>query len=116
MAGAHYELDNLFACIDCNNQQADGPPSSVMSIEPVEEKWRAFGWDTQRIEGNDISSICHSLDSAKQTKGPHAIILDTLMGRGVPTFERREKNHFIRVEPNEWAIARRQLEESACPA
>ena len=44
---------------------------------------------------------------------PHAIVLDTLMGRGVALFEQREKNHFIRVEPEEWAVARRQLGEVA---
>ena len=44
---------------------------------------------------------------------PHAIVLDTLMGKGVPLFEQREKNHFIRVAPEEWVLARRQLEEAA---
>ncbi len=40
-------LDHLFAFIDCNDQQADGPPSKVLNVEPVHEKWQAFGWDTQ---------------------------------------------------------------------
>src|SRR6201996_2444822 len=109
MAAAHHRLDNLFAFIDCNNQQADGPPSQVLNVEPVHEKWAAFGWDTQRINGNDVSAIVHAIASAKRSGGkPHAIVLDTLMGKGVRTFEEREKNHFIRVEPNEWKIARAQ--------
>jgi len=113
MAGAHYRLDNLFAFVDCNNQQADGPPERVMAIEPLHEKWRAFGWNTQRINGNDIAAIAAALDAAKATAGrPHMIILDTIMGRGVPLFESREKNHFIRVEADEWALARQQLEHS----
>jgi transketolase len=114
MAAAHYQLDHLYAFIDCNNQQADGAPAHVLGIEPVHEKWQAFGWHTQRINGNDIGAIVTALDSARQFRGkPHAIVLDTLLGKGVPMFESREKNHFIRVEPQEWALARRQLEESA---
>ncbi len=111
MAGAHYRLDNLFAFIDCNGQQADGPPYKIMNSEPVQEKWAAFGWHTQRVDGNDISAILSAIDLALEVHDqPHAIILDTMMGRGVPLFEQREKNHFIRIEPNEWHIAREQLE------
>jgi transketolase len=114
MSAPHYRLENLFAFIDCNNQQADGPPSQIMTIEPVHAKWEAFGWHTQRIDGNDIGALVNALENAKQFKGkPHAIVLDTLMGKGVRTFEQREKNHFIRVEPSEWQTAREQLEESA---
>ena len=61
MAGAHHRLENLFAFIDCNNQQADGPPSAVMGIEPIHQKWEAFGWHTQRVNGNDISAIAAAL-------------------------------------------------------
>jgi len=113
LAGAHYQLGNLFAFVDCNDQQADGPPKKVMAIEPLHEKWAAFGWDTQRVNGNDIAALVAALDAAKQTEGqPHVIILDTVMGRGVPLFERREKNHFIRVEAGEWEMARQQLEQT----
>jgi transketolase len=111
MAGAHYQLDNLFTLVDCNNQQADGPPAHVMGVEPVERKWAAFGWHTQRVDGNDVVAILKAFDEAKRTAGrPHAIVLDTLMGKGVPLFEQREKNHFIRVEAHEWEEGRRQLE------
>ena len=113
MAGAHHRLGNLFAFIDCNNQQADGPPAKVMGLEPLHEKWTAFGWHTQRVNGNDVTAILAAIAVAKTVPGrPHAIVLDTLMGRGVPLFEEREKNHFIRVAPEEWAVARRQLEEA----
>jgi len=113
MAGAHYRLGNLFAFIDCNNQQADGPPSRIMGIEPVAEKWMAFGWHTQRVNGNDIAALLAALDATRREPDrPHAIVLDTLMGKGVPLFERREKNHFIRVDSEEWLIAQRQLEEA----
>jgi len=114
MAGSHYNLENLYAFVDCNNQQADGAPADVLAIEPVVDKWAAFGWDTQRVGGNDIGAILKALEMAKMRPGqPHAIILDTLMGKGVTAFEVREKNHFIRVEPEDWVMARRQLEASA---
>jgi transketolase len=113
MAAAHYRLDNLVAFIDCNNQQADGPPGTVMTVEPVHEKWASFGWHTQRIDGNDIAALLEVLAATKAVKDqPHAIVLDTLMGKGVPLFEQREKSHFIRVESSEWSLARRQLEEA----
>jgi len=113
MCAAHYRLDNLFAFIDCNNQQADGPPKQIMNIEPIDQKWQAFGWDTQRVNGNDIHAITDAIARAKGTTGqPHAIVLDTLMGKGVRIFEEREKNHFIRVESSEWQQALAQLEEN----
>ena len=113
MCAAHYRLDNLFAFIDCNNQQADGPPKQIMNIEPIDQKWQAFGWDTQRVNGNDIRAITDAIARAKGNAGqPHAIVLDTLMGKGVRIFEEREKNHFIRVESSEWQQALAQLEEN----
>lgn len=114
LAGAHHKLDHLVAIVDCNNQQADGPPSRILGIEPLHEKWAAFGWHTQRVNGHDIPALLTAFAAARTTDGqPHAIIIDTLMGKGVRAFEEREKNHFIRVAPEEWAIARSQLEASA---
>lgn len=111
LAGAHHHLDRLIAIIDCNNQQADGPPTKIMGLEPLHEKWAAFGWHTQRVNGNDIPALLAAFDQIRATPGkPHAIVVDTLMGKGVKTFEEREKNHFIRVAPEEWALANRQLE------
>jgi transketolase len=113
MAGAHYRLGRLYAFIDCNDQQADGPPRQTMAIEPVHDKWAAFGWHTQRTDGNDIASLLACLEECRGIEDrPHAIVLDTQMGKGVRLFEEREKNHFIRVDPGDWELARRQLEES----
>lgn len=117
MAASHFQLDNLFAFVDCNNQQADGPPSRILNVEPVHDKWISFGWHTQRIDGNDIDAIVKALEIAKSISNkPHAIVLDTLMGKGVAAFERREKNHFIRVDPDEWRTVREQLENELVSA
>ena len=104
MSAAHWKLDNLIAIVDVNNQQADGPSRDVLSSEPVDGKFRAFGWYTQRVDGNDIDALVSAFDAARAHDGaaPRAIICDTLMGKGVKFLEQREKNHFIRVDEDEW--------------
>src|SRR3712207_9266556 len=54
MSAAHWKLGNLICAVDVNRMQADGPPSSVLGSEPLREKWEAFGWHAQRVDGNDI--------------------------------------------------------------
>ncbi|MEM7046122.1 MAG: transketolase [Pseudomonadota bacterium] len=115
MAASHHGLNHLIAVVDVNNQQADGPPSNILSAEPQEDKWRAFGWFTQRVDGHHLEVLTHAFDVARHHPGPapRVIICDTTMGKGVPFLEAREKTHFIRVEPDEWAEALRALDESA---
>ena len=101
MAASHFGLHNLVALIDCNGIQADG--AVVLDMEPVARKWIAFGWQTQEIDGNDIKAVVAALEQARGQGGkPHAIVLRTKPGQGIPTLTAREKSHFIRVEPNEW--------------
>ena len=101
MSASSFRLDNLVALIDCNGIQADG--KVVLDMEPVADKWRAFGWDTQEIDGNDLDAIVAALAGARDRNAkPKAIVLRTLPGKGVPTLERREKAHFVRVDPGEW--------------
>jgi transketolase len=104
MGAAHWRLDNLIAIVDVNDQQADGPSSKVLSSEPLHEKWQAFGWFTQRVDGNDIGALVAAFDAARSHPAPvpRVIICDTLMGKGVPFLETRDKNHFIRVDADEW--------------
>ncbi len=113
MSAAHYKLDNLIAIVDVNNQQADGPSTQVMAFEPLVQKLEAFGWFTQRIDGNDLDAVVGAFDAARDhaEAKPRIIIADTLMGKGVPFLEAREKNHFIRVDPHEWQLALAALEE-----
>jgi len=113
MSAAHYKLDNMIAVVDINNQQADGPSTSVMAFEPLANKFNAFGWFTQRVDGNDLDAVVKAFDAAKMNNGgkPSVIIADTLMGKGVPFLEQREKNHFIRVDAHEWQLALKALED-----
>lgn len=111
-SAGHYQLDNLIAVVDVNNQQADGPSKEVMAFEPLVEKLNAFGWFVQRVDGNDLDAVVAAFDAAKAhpAKKPRIIVADTLMGKGVPFLEQREKNHFIRVESHEWQLALAALE------
>ncbi len=104
MSAAHWKLDNLIAIVDVNNQQADGPSREVLCSEPLVDKWRAFGWFAQRVDGNDLDALVTAFDAARAhlDRQPRVIICDTLMGKGVPFLEARDKNHFIRVDADEW--------------
>ena len=112
MSASSFRLDNLVALIDCNGIQADG--KVVLDMEPVADKWRAFGWQTEEINGNDMAAIVAALRNARATGGkPHAIVLRTLPGKGVPTLETREKAHFVRVDPGEWNDLINEFEKEA---
>ncbi|UQY33961.1 transketolase [Pseudomonas fulva] len=117
MSASHWQLDNLIALIDVNNQQADGHSSEVLAFEPIVDRWQAFGWFTQRVDGNDIAALVAAFDAARQHPGPQprVIICDTRMGKGVPFLENREKTHFIRVDESEWDLALNMLDAGSQP-
>ena len=112
LSAAHYGLSNLICLVDINNQQADGPSSEVLGLEPLVDKWTAFGWHVQRADGNDIGAVRAAFDVARNLREPkpRVMLFDTLMGRGIRFLEEREKNHFIRVDPLEWQQALALLE------
>jgi transketolase len=107
MSASHHGLGNLVCIVDINNQQADGPSSQVMGFEPLADKWAAFGWHVQRVDGNHLPAVVRAFDAARNLSEakPRVILCDTLMGKGVPFLEARDKNHFIRVDPPEWQQA-----------
>jgi transketolase len=112
MCASSFKLDKLIALVDVNNVMADGYASDVLKSEPITEKWEAFGWHVQRVNGNDIQALLRAFDNlALVRERPQVIVCDTLMGKGVPFIEAREKAHFVRVDANEWQLAREQLEE-----
>ena len=107
LSAAHFGLGNLITLVDINNQQADGPSTKILGFEPLVQKWESFGWFVQRANGNDISAVLAAFDAARNhaKAQPRVILFDTLMGSGVPFLEQRDKNHFIRVEADEWQQA-----------
>jgi transketolase len=108
----HWKLDNLIGIVDVNNQQADGPSSEVTGLENLADRFTAFGWYTQRVDGNDIGALVGAFDAARALNEPkpRMIICDTTMAKGVPFLEARERNHFLRVEADEWQKALAVLE------
>ena len=114
LGAAHHGLSRLICLVDINNQQADGPSSKVLGFEPLADKWTAFGWHVQRVNGNDLAAVVAAFDQARHATvpKPRVILFDTLMGKGVPFLESRDKNHFIRVDPAEWQQALAVLDAS----
>jgi transketolase len=95
--------------------QADGPSLGVLNFEPLGSKFEAFNWFVQRVDGNNIDALVAAFDAARNHPGqePRIIICDTKMAKGVPFLEARERNHFLRVEPNEWKEAIRIIDAGA---
>jgi len=88
MFAAHYRLDNLTAIIDNNGLQIDGANEEIMSVDPITDKFRAFGWNVVETDGHCIEDIIMSIDKAKQTKGaPTVIVAKTIKGKGVSFME-----------------------------
>jgi transketolase len=88
MLAAKYKLGNIIGIIDRNNIQIDGKTEDVMPLENLHEKWEAFGWYVQEVDGNNIESVCSALSLAKnQTAKPNLIIAHTIPGKGVDFME-----------------------------
>lgn len=81
MAGAKFKLDNLVFIVDFNKKQSEGTNREIMDIEPLDDKWRAFNWHVQRIDGHDIGALLNAYKIAyKEKNKPHVIIADTHKG------------------------------------
>ena len=104
MSAAHYRCDNLIAIIDYNKVQAKGFTSDLMCIEPLADKWRAFGWEVQEVDGHDIRELLEALHIARyiQKRGrPSVIIAHTVKGKGVSWMEFNSRWHTHAPLPNE---------------
>ncbi|MBN2654552.1 MAG: transketolase [Nitrospirae bacterium] len=110
MTAHHYGLDNLCAIIDLNGLQIDGPCEDVMKIEPVPDKWKAFGWNVIEINGHDMAQITDALDAAEDAKGrPTVILARTVKGKGVSFFEGKVQYHGTPPTPDELNKALEEL-------
>jgi len=89
-AAVHYKLDNLCAMLDRNFTQIDGRTEEIMKIEPIAEKWRAFGWNTIEIDGHDYEQIIGAFEQFLRNQGtgrPTMIVARTVIGKGVSFME-----------------------------
>lgn len=110
MCAKHYELDHLVAFVDHNNWQSGGSVSECSGVLPIKEKWEAFGWFVQEIDGHDFGQILDAIDRAKETSGrPCMIIANTVKGKGIDYMENDNSWH-KRVPSDEQLVsAEKQL-------
>lgn len=112
MTASHYKLDNVCAFLDFNNLQIDGNVDKVMGIEPVADKWRAFGWHVIEIDGHNFEEIISALDEAKTVKGkPTLVVAKTVKGKGVSFMENVCGFHGVAPTAEE---CKKALEELSC--
>ena len=116
MTAAHYKLDNICALVDNNGLQIDGPVEKVMGVEPITDKWRAFGWEVFDIDGHDMAAITAALDKAEAVMGkPTMIICRTVKGKGSKVFEGKVEFHGTTPSKEELDIAMKELSgETVC--
>jgi len=114
MTAAHYNLDNLCAIVDYNKYCIDGPIEEVMGLEPLPDKWRAFGWHTIEVDGHSFEELIKAFDEAKTVKGkPTVIVAHTIKGKGVCFIECNNKWHGTTPKPDELERALKELDEGA---
>ncbi|NPV91603.1 MAG: transketolase [Firmicutes bacterium] len=111
MLAAHYRLDNLVAIVDHNGLQIDGLIAEVLSPEPIGDKWRAFGWEVQEINGHDLKEIITALDRAREVKGrPSLILANTVKGKGCSFMENRVEWHGTAPSKEQMETALNEME------
>ena len=111
MAAAHFKLDNLVAIVDNNGQQIDGWNREVMSLDPFNKKWQAFGWRVIEVDGHDFTQLIDAYEQAKLVKGqPVVIIAHTIKGKGVSFMENNPDFHGKAPTAEEVEIALKELE------
>jgi len=112
---AHHKIDNLIAVIDWNNRQIDGDVEDVMNLGNLEEKYQAFGWETLRMDGNNMQAVLDGLANAKAKSNqgkPVVILMQTEMGAGVDFMMGSHKWHGVAPNDEQLAQALSQLEET----
>ncbi|MEU8197123.1 transketolase [Microbispora amethystogenes] len=113
MSAAHYRLDNLTAVVDRNRLQINGSTEDRMRLEPLADRWRAFGWQVSRADGHDFAELVPALRTPPVPGGPAVLIADTVKGRGVRHLEHRKQSHFAKLGPDAYQRALAALRAAA---
>lgn len=113
MYSGQMKLDNLTVFTDYNKMQIDDEVCNINTMEPIEDRWEAFGWNVLSVDGHDVEAIDKAINAAKEYKGkPTMIILNTHKGKGVSFLEKNWKNnHNVTVSPEERKLALDELKE-----
>jgi len=113
MFAAHHRLAKLVAIVDLNGQQALGYTEDVLSLTPMADRWRAFGWDAHEVDGHDAPTLTRALAGLDTTRPgpPHVILARTVSGKGVSYMERQVKWHYWPMSDEEYRQALAELPE-----
>jgi transketolase len=110
MFAAHHKLANLVAIVDLNGQQALGYTADVLSMAPMGDRWRAFGWDVHKVDGHDTRAMARTIASLDVMSGaPHVLIARTVFGRGVSFMESQIKWHYLPMSEEEYQRALQEI-------
>lgn len=106
MFASHHRLSNLIAILDLNGQQALGYTEEVISLSPMAERWRAFGWDVHEVDGHDTATLAGTIAGLDTEKGPpHILIAHTTFGKGVSYMESQIKWHYLPMDEQQYRQA-----------
>jgi transketolase len=110
MFAAHHHLANLIAIVDVNGQQALGYTRDVMDLSPLSERWRAFGWDAQDVDGHDVAGMAALISSLDTQVGrPHVLLAHTTFGKGVSFMENQIKWHYLPLSDEQFQLAYQEV-------
>ena len=113
MSATHYKTTNMISFVDRNKCMIDGRTEDVMRLEPLADKWTAFGFITKVIDGNNIKEICEAIDEAlaNETDSPYMIVLDTIKGCGIDFMEDNYTWHYGAIDDTKYQQAKESLEK-----
>ena len=114
LCAPRFSLENLLAIVDRNGLQAGGAVDHILPLDPLQEKWQSFGWNTQVIDGHDMGAILQALDEFPAEQGPTVIIANTVKGKGVPALEGTTRAHYTSLNDKESEEAFASLELESC--
>ncbi len=110
LTASHYKLDNVCGIVDYNKFQIDGRIEEVKGLEPLKDKWEAFGWHVLEIDGHNIAEVIAAYDRAETIKGkPTLILAHTVKGKGISFFENQNKYHGVAPSKEELERALKEL-------
>lgn len=110
MSASKFNSNNLIAIVDFNKVAQDNLTKDLKDLEPLEDKWRSFGWDVHRIDGHDMDQVYKTLTLPLHEKKPRVIIADTIKGKGVSFMEGKTAWHGVAPSDEEYQKALKELE------
>lgn len=113
MLASQQKLDNLIAFLDRNNMQIDGTLDEIVSLDPADEKWRAFGWNVQEVNGHNAAEIFDAVQQARKCSAkPSMIILNTIKGKDISFAENKVSSHHMNISQEQCEIALKELNKN----